>query len=307
MKKTVAAVAGGIALLTLSTLTACAAPTAPESAASGGPWEVRSEFSQELHDALPAEIREKGAISVVGETNQPWRIVAADGSVTGLQSDILAEFSTILGVEFTTEMASGLPAAKLGVQSDRNDVGFGPLLDNEATRKDLLFIDYTLGRPSFLYPADAQKITKVADICGKRLGVLESSAAFDKFLESFDANCRKAGAEPATVVSLADVNALILAVQSNRVDLAGMGAHQAAYAAQGNPDKFQRYISTDAEWPPDQLAMGFDPRDPELAGVMFEAWKKIFENGAYDELMKTYELTEIAVDEPVLRADAANR
>lgn len=261
---------------------------------------VTSEFSQELFDALPAEIQESKKISVVGETNQPWRIVGADGELTGFQVELQKEFAEILGVEFENDLVVGLPAVKLGVESGRNDMAFGPLLSTASTQEDLIFVEHTVGRPSFVYSVDDEEITSVLDMCGKTISHLEGSVAFDNALKTIDENCTADGQETVTRIPLADINAVVLSVESNRADLGGMGAHQAAYSEAENPDKFVKYISSEEEFKSDKLAAGFAPDNLQLAEVIAEAWQITLDNGVYYDLMERYNMSEITVDEIVL-------
>lgn len=292
--------AAGMALVALS---ACAPPDSKQHTER----EVTAEFNQELHDRLPEDIRSSGVVSVAGEANQPWRLVNSTGDVSGFQVDLLEEFSTILGVNFRSDMVSGLPGVKLGIQSGRNDVGFGPLLSSEATREELAFIEYTVGRPSFVFPADGDGMDAVTDLCGKTLAHLEGSVAMDKAVERINQECETLEAPAVRTLPLVDINAVILALESDRAEYGGMGAHQAAYTESTNPDKFGKYISTEEEFTSDRLGMGFDPSDAELAEVLFEAWKIVFDTGTYDELMDHYNMQDIKIDEPTLRLDAAEQ
>lgn len=233
------------------------------------------------------------------EVNQPWRVFDSNGEVSGFQVDVLRQFSAILGVD----MVSGLPGVKLGIQSDRNDVDFGPLL----SREELLFIDYTTGRPSFVFPLDGDGMEAVTDLCGHVVSHLEGSVAFDNALDAIDEECAAAGESAITRLPLADVNAVILSLESQRADYGGMAGHQATYAEVQNPHKIAKYISTEDEFAGDPLGMDSDPSDVELAEVMFEAWKIVLESGSYDELMDKYNMQDIKVDTPTLSLDAAEQ
>ncbi|NLB47986.1 MAG: transporter substrate-binding domain-containing protein, partial [Microbacteriaceae bacterium] len=266
MKKTVVmALAGAFAMAALA---GCAQADSGNDVEETTAPEVSSKFSQELHDALPDSIKESGVISVAGETNQPWRIVGADGNLTGFQVDIQEEFSEILGVEFKNDMVVGLPAVKLGVQSARNDIGFGPLLASEATRKDLTFVEHSLGRPSFIYPVSGDKLTSILDMCGATIAHLEGSVAFDNALNTINEECAADGQDEVNRLPLPDINAVILAVESERAQFGGMGAHQAAYTETENPEKFAKYISSEEEFSSDKLGSGFAVDNLQLAEVM---------------------------------------
>lgn len=282
-------------------LSACAAP----SIGSSAEYSPRSSFSQELHDALPSEVRKSESISVVGEVNGPWRVVDDDENISGFQTDLLEELSIILGVELEASLASGLPAVKLGLQSQRHDVAFGPLLSSEATQKDLLFIDYALGRPAFVYLSDSDPVESLTDLCGKTVAVIEGSAAFDPLLEKMDSGCTDAGQEKVGVLSQSDTNASLVAVQSDRADAVATAGHRAIYFESVNPGKFDSYITTDDDIIPDRLGMAFDPANQELAEVMHAAWQQVYDSGVYDDLVERYNLGASAVEELSFHDSAA--
>lgn len=298
--------AAASAVLALS-MAAC---TAEETAEPGGSGEAgvsaRSEFSQELHDSLPAEVQERGKITVIGDVNPPWRIPTDDGGFTGLQRDLFAEFETILGVEFESEKTADVASVKLAIQSGRSDAGFGPLLSNETTREDLILIDYTLGRSSFLSSADRPNATSIADLCGATISIPDGTPVFDPVFETTRAVCDEEGLEAPEVIALTDNEAVILALRSGRAEFAGMSVHQAAYAQAQYPDEFQFYVTTDEESPADALAMGFGSDQADLAQAIFGAWQIVFDNGVYEDLMAEYNMAEITVPEPVLHLVAVD-
>lgn len=269
--------------------------------------EVKSEFSQELHDALPAATKESGTVSVVGEPNPPWRIVGQDGTVTGFQKDLLDEFSTILGIKFTQETASGLPAVKLGVQSARYDVAFGPLLSNATTQKDLNFIDYAHQMPGFVYSAEQVDITSILGLCESTVAYLSGTAVFDSVFKKLDEGCAKEGKKGVERMQLADFNGIILAVKSNRADFAAMGAHQAIYAKAQSNGTFKNYFASVEEYKPDANGMAVAAGNTELANALFGAWKQTFESGIYDQLMEKYDMKPIMIEQPALHADAVKK
>lgn len=276
---------------------------AGDQAADTAPAEVASSFSQELHDALPERILEKGSIAVVGDVNPPWRIPGENGGTTGLQTDLLAEFAEILGVEFEQVSAKDVSSVKLGVQSGRYDIAFGPLLSSETTRQDLIMIDHSLGKSSFLFAADGPTIESYADLCGKTVSFPDGTAVFDMVFERVEAVCAEAGAQKVERLPLTDNEAVILAVKSGKADAAGMSVHQAAYAAEMNGGEFDFYVSSEEESPADQLSMGLAVEQQELAEAVFGAWETIFDNGAYEALMSKYGLESIALSAPVLHLD----
>jgi len=258
-----------------------------------------SEFSQELHDLLPAEVLERGSISFVGDPNAPWRVVEADGSVSGFQTDLFVEFESILGIEIETEQVTGLPAVKLGVQSGRNDAAFGPILDTPDAEKDLSIIVYSTARPTFLHAKGAD-ISSIADLCGATVAYLDGSAATERALATVDEGCAAAKKDATVRLPLSDANQTIMAVDSARADFASMGAAAAAYAITQQPGKYGMYVSSPDEFKTDYVGMAVAVGNDGLRDALLGAWKITVENGVYGELMKKYNLQDVAVEEILL-------
>lgn len=277
-------------------LAGCAAPGSE----AGEEYVPKSEFSQELHDMLPAKIQESGKLIISDEPNGPWRVIGADDSVTGAEPDLLKELSKILGVDFQLEIVSSLPAVKLGVQSGRSDIAFGPLLSNEKSQKDLIMIDFVYGRPAFVFPADKPGMNGVEDVCGTTIALIDGSAAMDILVEQLNEKCKAADKPAPNILKQADAESTLVAIESGRADYAATGAHRAAYFESQSPDRFKKYITTDQDATADHLAMGFDRSNEKLAEALFGAWQEVFENGAYKHVMATYNMSEIEMEAPEL-------
>lgn len=247
---------------------------------------------------LPEKIRRAGEVTVVGEPGAPWRIVTGEGAVSGMQPDILREFSRILGVEFRTKLAHGLPAVKLGVQSGRYDMAFGPLLSSTQTQTQLNFIEYTLGISGFIYLPGKMRIRFVADLCGRKFAYMSGSSIYARVFDKVDERCRALGKEPVTRLQLGNFNAIILAVTANRADFAAASAHQASYFAAISNGSLKAFVLPVTEFPADQLGMALQPGDTGLAQAVAGAWRILFENGTYDLLMAKYHISATKVASP---------
>jgi len=266
-------------------------PAAPE---DGG------QFSQELHDALPKSIRDKGYISFVGEANPPFRNVGSDGTVTGLQTDVLAEFEDILGIEIKTEVIDSLAGVKLGLQSGRNDAAFGPSLDTPATQESFDFVDVFVMRTGFLYPLSGPKVTDTTDVCGKKVAIQEGSPPIINALAAIDEQCNAAGREAVQQVPLADKNAAILAVQSGRAQLMATSPATMAFTIEQQPGVFGMYATTEEDFAGDLVGTSLAKGNDELRDVLYGAWKVLFENGKYEEILAKYGMESTALPEPVV-------
>ncbi|MGV8880666.1 MAG: transporter substrate-binding domain-containing protein [Rhodoglobus sp.] len=295
MTKSAAAVAIVAGALLIG-VTGCSATPEQETATQ----EASSVFSQELHDALPDSIKESNTVSVVGQAQGPWIVVSTDGSMTGFEQDVMDEISEILGIEYTTEIVVGVAATKLGVQSGRNDVVFGPVIASEEAQKDLNFVQYVFGRLGFMYLADSSAPKSMLDLCGSTVAVLDGTPAFDAIIASTNEGCAQEGSPALDILKQPDVASALVAVKSGRADYAATTGSSSAFVESQDPGTFETYIATDTEDAPDPSGMGFAADNPALAEAFFGAWQILFDNGTYAELIEKYNLGQSEVDAPLL-------
>lgn len=284
----------GLSLTGLA-LTACAPPGAGSVAIR---TETTSTFSQELYDSLPVKVRESGVLKVGGEPNGPWRVVEGDGQVSGFQTDLLAEFSKILGVKVESDLLS-LPNVKVGVQSGRIDVAFGPILDSESTRKDMSVIDYHTARPAFVHLRGTH-VASADDLCGHTVAFVDGSAPLERAMKELNLRCSEATLPAPKPLAQSEVNTVVMATLSGRADFAATNVSSAAFIVDQRSDVFDMYISKEGEFKADLLGMAVDAQNVELLDSLHGAWKIVFENGVYAELMNQYNLTEIMLEEPIV-------
>lgn len=300
MKKLTMRGVGAMGVAAAIALTGCSADTG--TAEPGTPGEPAAEattaFSQELHDALPQEVRDAGRLRIAGEPNAPWRWVDENGDIVGVQTDMLQEFESVLGVDMEVEMLAGLPAAKLGVQGGRYDFIFGPLVDNKTTQKELSFVDYTFGAVSFVHMAETEAPGAVTDLCGKTISVLDGSAAIENNMVVIDEICQEAGSPVPNLLRLSDQNGLILALDSGRADFASVNVSVGAYTVQQRDGAYAVYIPEEERLPRSAMGMGIDPAKTELQDALLGALEATYESGAFEEIMTKYGLQDVSMEEP---------
>lgn len=294
--KKVAAVGAAVLLMALTGCAQAETPAATETPAAGGD----SKFSQELHDALPAAIKDKGFISFVGENNPPYRNIAADGSVGGLQTAFLDEFEEILGIEIRTETIDSLAGVKLGLQSGRNDAAFGPSLDTAETQKNLDFIDVFIMRTGFLFPVSGDDITQTQDVCGKTVALQEGSPPVLNALKAIDQACIDGGNEATVHVPLADKNAAILAVKSGRAEIMATSPATMVHTMEQQPGEFGMFATSEEDFAGDLVGTSLAKGNDELRDALFGAWQILFEDGTYAAILAEFGMESVAVDEPII-------
>ena len=284
------------------TTTTTAAPAAETTTTT---VESTTSTTNPLYEALPAAIKDAGVIKFVGDSHPPYRVVGADGkTVTGIDPDMQAALSAVLGVPVEMEISTGLPAMLAGMLSGRYDAFNGPVKDTAEREKDFDAIVWMVTRTSYLVPNTlAGEIKESADLAGRKVAGTTGSIVEDqvkKLNEWLAAN----GKEPVTFVGFADTNSTILAVKAGRADAAAMTEAAAIDVMGKEKDTFFYVKQTDEQGAGvDQLAL-LVPKSGGLGPVMFDAFKALFANGEYKRIMDQYGLQNVAVPEPVFNSAA---
>jgi ABC-type amino acid transport substrate-binding protein len=216
-----------IAVLTASLIAACgSSSTAPQKPANDAATGVS--YNAVLHNELPQSIRNSGVITVADEVNEPFVISGASGKVTGIAPDIYAYLSKLLGVRVAGSLVNGITEAKLGVTSGRDEVAFGPFTDDAAGEQDFNIVDYVYAITTFVH-LNSTPISSLVDLCGKEISASAGSASVADVATALAAVCKKAGKPVPTYAYFSTKSAIVLAVESGRVDAGEIGAFNALY------------------------------------------------------------------------------
>lgn len=298
------ALAGALSVVVLA-LSACSGDTGDGNgtvARTKPSVDAKALFRQELHDALPAAIRDKGELVFAGDPHPPYRVVGADGKVTGFDPDLQAALGAVLGVTTRIEVIAGLPAALTGMKSGRFDAFNGPVKDTPAREKDFDNVVYMTSRTAYLFKQDSD-VREAADLCGATVAYVSGSIVEGQ-LKGLSTWCGKQSKPAVKGQPLADTNATVLAVRSGRAD--ALGATQAGVLdiQSANRNTYKYVLQQDDQGAGvDQLAL-LAPKTSGLGPVLLKAFAVLFETGTYDTIMKAYGLTDVAVDAPSMNVAA---
>lgn len=289
---------GGIAAAALAlTLTGCGGD---ESAADSDGL-ADADSSAPLYDELPQEIQDAGELVFAADSHPPYRTVEADGStVTGIDADVQAALSEVLGLPIRMEIAEGLPQTIAGMQSGRYDAFNGPVKATAERLAEFDGVTWLTSRTSYLIPTDGGiDAEDTAGLCGSTVAGTKGSIVEDQTVKLGDW-CEEQGEEPVTFLGLADTNATILAVQSGRADSAGTTQTGALDVINQQEGQWRYVTQTDDQGAGvDQLVL-LTPKSADIGEVMLAAFEEIFDNGSYAEIVDEWGLGDVAVDEPVL-------
>ncbi|WP_051570816.1 transporter substrate-binding domain-containing protein [Cryptosporangium arvum] len=296
------ALAGALGVVVLA-LSACGGGSDTGEPGSKAPSvDAKALFRKELHDKLPQAIQDKGEIVFAGDPHPPYRVVAQDGTVTGFDPELQKALGAVLGVKTRIEVIAGLPAALTGMKAGRFDAFNGPVKDTPEREKDFDNVVYMTSRTAYLFKQDSD-VKKAADLCGRTVAYVSGSIVEGQ-LKALSTWCGTSGAPAVKGQPLADTNATILAVRSGRADALGAtqaGALDIRNAAKG---QYGYVLQSDEQGAGvDALAL-LAPKTGGLGPVLLDAFTVLFETGTYDTIMKSYGLTDVAVDAPALNVAA---
>lgn len=296
----VAAVAAGAFLA----LTACAGPsgqTTQTTEASGG-----VNKSAKLYDSLPQSIKDKGEIVFAGDSHPPYRSVGPDGkTVTGIDPDIQKALSESLGVPARIEITEGLPQMLTGMKSGRYDAFNGPVKATPERLKEFDGVSWLSSRTSYVIPtANGIDAQRTDGLCGTTTAGVKGSITEEQTAK-LSKWCEDNGKAPVTFLGLADTNATILAVKSQRAQSAATTQTGAIDLMTQEKDKWRYVSQTDEQGAGvDQLVI-LAPKASGLGPVLEKAFVEIFENGTYKKIVDQWGLDDVAVDAPVLNPGAS--
>lgn len=294
------AVAAALAPLLAVALAACGGE--PAAAPSAAP---PAGAVPELYAALPDEIREAGVLRFAGDSHPPYRTVNSDGTVTGIDKDFQDALGRVLGVRTETVVVDGLPAALQGMLAGRYDAFNGPVKATAEREQQFDTVTWMTTRSSYIVPAgSAAGISAPEDLCGKRVAVTTGSITEEQLRKLSD-YCTATGRPVAESIALAETNDTLLAVESGRADAAGMTQAAAIDVTTQQPDRFTYVTQTEEQGATtDNLAL-FVPKDGGLGPVVLDAFRELFADGTYTEIMQKWDLTDVVVPEPLLNAGTA--
>ena len=140
----------------------------------------------------------------------PFEELQSDGSVVGIEIDVMNIICERLGVKLKIEQMdfdSVLP----GVQAGKYDVGVSGITVTESRQKNTLFTDpYCLAAQAIVVTADSP-ITSKADLAGKKVSVQTGTTAEEFCMsEGYDVNSYAANADAEVALVTGKVDAWVI-------------------------------------------------------------------------------------------------
>ena len=268
-------------------LAACGSDSLEEGgeSATSATESVEVEADESLSDMVPAEIKDKGTLTVGSDASYaPNEFLGDDGkTVEGMDVDLFDAVADKLGLK--TQWQNGpFDALILGVDSGKYDVSVSSFTINDERKEQVNMISYfsagtqwvtTTGNPEGIDPEDA---------CGKTVGVQKGTVQLDEIKDATK-KCEEDGKEPINSVVEQEQSKVTASLVSGKTDAMLADSPVALYAVKQNEDKLEALGETY-----DSAPYGFVvPKDQtEFADAIAEALKAIKEDGTYDTVLKNW-------------------
>lgn len=273
------------------------------SATSATPSEAGAQgtaASSDLNSMLPAEIRERGYITVAGDASYPpINSMDTDGkTMIGVDPDLAKALGEKLGVELRYENTA-FDAIIPGLTGGKFDAAMSWMNDTEVRREVVDFVDYSSDGSSMFTPADSpHRPETLEDLCGLRVAVQKGSVQQND-AEKASEDCEAAGKKPVDLQVYPDQIAANLALSSGRADVSIADTPVAAWQVQNSDGKFT--LSGEAYG---KVYHGVAlPKGSELVKPFALAFKAIMEDGTYREILDKWGLGDAAIPEPLINGE----
>jgi len=262
------------------------------------------ETNQELHDRLPADIRESGKVKVGTEALYPpfESFADDDETIVGLDPDLAEALGQILGVEVVMSHTAfdGLLTA---LDGGRFDLVMAAITDTKDRQEKYDFVDYFMtGQAIVVKKGNPEGIEGVEDLCGKNVSVLTSSTQ-QKLLDEF--NTDECAQDLIEVTALPSDKDALLQVQTGRADATftqdATGAYNASTIGGGN----QFEIANSEPLLPVPVGMVFDKGETDLRDAFKAALEELIASGDYDEILEKHGLSTGAYKDATINGGTA--
>lgn len=277
--------------------------TTPESTAAS-PAAAAPVVDRLLHDQLPPDIIAAGVVRVAGggSTYPPLTSFAEDGQTRiGLEPDLLAALSKVLGVRFETvggEFNEHLDR----VRKHEVDLAVDSISDTVEREKQADFVSYFMAGTSILVKrGNPVAITAFDHLCGRRVGV-EGGAIQEDLVARGQAQC---GKRP-IILRTYDENAqAVVQLRGGSLD-AILLDYPVAVALSTEPKTrtyFQLASDTQFEPIPGSIVVAQDRT--QLRDVICAAVNSLIDSGVYRQIFERWGMSEAMVSRSVVNAAGA--
>ncbi len=204
--------------------------------------------------------------------------------------DLGAALSEKLGrtVEFTS---AGFDTIIPGLQSGRYDIALTGMFDTLERQKTVDFVDYLKAENNFVTRSDFRDVASMDDLCGEKVGIPGGALEADLLTDASKA-CTDAGKSAIQVSEFADLDAVVLALKSKRIDVSPNDSAANAYILSQN----EGAMKTSGGYLNEGYFAAAFPKDSELTTRFQTAFDELITDGTYAEILDKWGISSRAMD-----------
>jgi polar amino acid transport system substrate-binding protein len=291
LRRTTAVAAAALAALALA---GCTPDAEPE------PEARRAAFSQELHDRLPAEVRDDGTLTVLTSAGYaPVMFYAADGrTLEGSEPDLAAALGRVLGVDVEFVPAE-FPTILDRLAAGEADLGMSGITDTLERQAKVDFVDYfRAGTAILVQHGNAHGIAGLEDLCGRPVSV-GAGTTQELLAGRLQATC---GDRPLAVTQSLTAADAMLELRAGTVQATLVDYPPAAQIASDPRSRSAFELVSDEQHEPAPFGIAVSRTNEGLAPVLQDAMSEVLASGEYADVLARWNLQGGAVEEITLNA-----
>jgi polar amino acid transport system substrate-binding protein len=208
--------------------------------------------------------------------------------------DLAEAIGEKLGLDVEIEKAT-FDAIIPGLAARRYDLGMSSFTDTREREATVDFVTYFRAGTSYYKRADAEDITSIEDLCGKKVAV-EKGTTQATDVQAQSRRCEAAGEDAIDLQVYPDQNGANLAIQSGRAEYGMADSPVADYIVKQSNGMF---TSTGEPYgvAPYGIAM---PKDSGLQDPVLAAVRALIEDGTYAAILRQWGVEHGAIDDPAI-------
>lgn len=232
----------------------------------------------------PKRVKDAGKLVVASDLSYAPIDFTEEGKSTpiGLDADIANCIGTAWGVKVEIQN-TGFDAIIPALTSKKADIIMSAMSDTDERRKVIDFVDYfTAGSGILVKKGNPDKISSIADLCGKKVAIQVGTIQIDEAKEQ-DAKCSGKKIDVQTFEQNTDA---IQAVATGRTNAALMDYPVAAY----NAKQVKGTEVVGEQYNTGPYGIGVRKDDGEVKTALEKAFKAMQSKGQYDTILKYWDL-----------------
>ncbi|WP_258596797.1 ABC transporter substrate-binding protein [Mesorhizobium sp. AR07] len=232
---------------------------------------------------LPSKLREAGTIRVASNVEYPpFEYYDSDNTtIIGLDKDLSEALGQKLAIKLEFSNMS-FDAIIPALAANRYDMAMSAMTDSEERRKKVDFVDYFTSGGGFLVKQGNPKgIHTLGDLCGITTAIDKGTTEIEDAKKASE-DCVKAGKPEVNASVLPGTSKIVLALQSNRADVAMIDTAAGAHIAQQHKGEFE---VPGTSYAPRPYGLVLPKGSDELAKAMQGALQALIDEGTYGKIL----------------------